>query len=421
MKEKLALLGGEPLIKVDGPHKVWPPQADENELLEIKDQRNIDISIKGKTGPIKELEESFLDFLDNKMKYCISFNSGTSALLAAYFAMGIEEDDEVIGPSLTYHAALSPVFFLKGNVVLVDIDKKTRCIDAEEIEKFITKKTKIITVVHQWGHPADMDRIMEIAKKNDLLVLEDCSHAHGSKYKDKMCGTFGDIAIFSLQAQKMIFAGEGGVLVTNNKKYHDRATLLGHYRDRSKEEIKDIEYNKYWQTGFGLKLRMSPFNAVVAKYSLLNYEKHKENRHKCLNYLNKRLEEIDYIENIYNSDHIDRGAWYGFKPLYIKEKLDNLDRKKLIEALRAEGMYIGTPSGTVLATQPLYKDFPDLMFGKRNKKKINKLDDFPNAVDVQENALSLPTFSDWDRDKDIIDQYMLAFKKIQDNIKYLIN
>jgi len=168
-------------------------------------------------------------------------------------------------------------------------------------------------------------------------------------------------------------------------------------------------------------LRMSPFNAVVAKYSLLNYEKHKENRHKCLNYLNKRLEEIDYIENIYNSDHIDRGAWYGFKPLYIKEKLDNLDRKKLIEALRAEGMYIGTPSGTVLATQPLYKDFPDLMFGKRNKKKINKLDDFPNAVDVQENALSLPTFSDWDRDKDIIDQYMLAFKKIQDNIKYLIN
>ncbi len=421
MKENLALLGGEPLIKVDGPHKVWPPQANEEELVEIKNQRNIDINIKGKTGPIRELEELFLDFLENKMKYCISFNSGTSALLAAYFAMGIEEDDEVIGSSLTYHAALSPVYFLKGNIILVDIDKKTRCIDAKQIEKFITKKTKVITVVHQWGHPADMDKIMEIANKYKLLVLEDCSHAHGSKYKGKICGTFGDIAIFSLQAQKMIFAGEGGVLVTNNEKYHDRATLLGHYRDRSKEEIKDPEYNKYWQTGFGLKLRMSLFNAIVAKYSLLNYKKHKENRHKCLNYLNKELEKTDYIENIYNSDDIDRGAWYGFKPLYLKEKLDNLDRKKLIEALRAEGMHIGTPSGTVLANQPLYRDFPDLMFSKRKKKKTNKLDSFPNAIDVQENALSLPTFSNWNRDKDIIDQYILAFQKIQNNIKYLTN
>ena len=251
IKNKLALLGGEPLINIGGPHKVWPPKADDNELEEIKAQRNIDISIKGKTGPIKELEDLFLNFLDNKIKYCVSFNSGTSALLAAYFAMGIEEDDEVMGPALTYHAALSPVYFLKGNVILVDINKETRCIEVENIEKIINKKTKVITVVHQWGHPADMDKIMKIAKEHSLLVLEDCSHAHGSRYKGKMCGTFGDVAIFSLQAQKMIFAGEGGILVTNNEKYYNRATLLGHYRDRSKEEVKDSKYNEYWQTGFG--------------------------------------------------------------------------------------------------------------------------------------------------------------------------
>lgn len=414
MKKRLSSHTSCSIVKIKHPHEIWPPKGDRAEILQLSKQRNIDISIKGKVGPIKIFEDKFKEFLDNKVKYSVTFNSGTSSLLAAYFALGIEEDDEVIGPALTYHAALSPVFFLKGNVRLVDIDLNTRCIDVEKIEKSITSKTKVITVVHQWGHPADMDLIMKIAKKHNLKVLEDCSHAHGSKYKGKLCGTFGDVAIFSLQTNKMIFAGEGGILVTNNKKIYNRATLLGHYRDRSKNEIVDREYSKYWVTGFGLKLRMSPFNAIVAINSLEKYPMRKIERHKCLNYFNNRLGEINYIRQLdIDKNSIDMGAWYGFKPIYVKEKLNNLSRDILLKLLRDEGVEVDNPSAPLLARLPLYSEKHDLMYPNRSSKIANQSANYPIAQFVEENALSFPTFWNWTRDKKIIDQYIDVLKKIQ--------
>lgn len=410
--EKLAINGGKKIVTVSRPHEIWPPKGKPSELAELAKQRNKDIGIRGKTGPIKEFEDLFNDFLERKLKYQITFNSGTSALFAAYFAIGLEEGDEIIGPALTYHAALSPAFVFKANIVLVDVDPKTRCIDPNLIEKNITKKTKAITVVHQWGHPADMDKIMRIAKKHNLKVIEDCSHAHGSKYKNKLCGTFGDIAVFSLQTNKAMFAGEGGILVTNNEEFYSRATLLGHYRDRSKSEVKNEEYRKYWVTGFGLKLRMSPFNAIVAKYSLLNFPKVIKNRHKCLNYFNKRLKEVSYLEPIYISDNVNMGAWYGFKPLYVKEKLNNISREKLISVLNAEGVEVSDPSGPMLSTQPLYSEISSKMYPTLNKK-ANNPSLTPIAKRLQDDALSFPTFSNYKRDKKIIDQYIESLKKIE--------
>lgn len=413
--KKLAINGGLKSVTISRPHEVWPPKAGLRELFEIAMQRNKDIGIKGKTGPIKEFEDLFADFLENKSKYQVTFNSGTSALFAGYFALDLNEGDEVIGPALTYHAALSPLFTLKVNVVLVDIDPKTRCIDVNKIEEKITSKTKAITVVHQWGHPADMDRILSIAKKYNLKVIEDCSHAHGSRYNDKLCGTLGDVAIFSLQTNKAMFAGEGGILVTNNENIYYRATLLGHYRDRSKEEIKDEEYRKYWVTGFGLKLRMSPFNAIVAKNSLFRFPKIIEQRHKCLNYFNEKLKEISFIEPVHIESYAYMGAWYGFKPLYLKENLNNIPRNEIIKILQAEGLEVADPSGPVLSTQPLYSEEQSKMYSDLHKKANNPLET-PNAIFVEENALSLPTFSNFKRDKKIIDQYISAMKKVQENI-----
>lgn len=418
MKE-LAINGGKKMVTVSHPHEIWPPKAGIKELFEIAIQRNKDIGIKGKTGPIKEFEDLFARFLDKQVKYQITFNSGTSALFAAYFALNLNEEDEVIGPALTYHAALSPLYTLKINVVLVDIDPKTRCIDVNKIEEKITNKTRAITVVHQWGHPVDMDKVLKIAQKYNLKIVEDCSHAHGSEYKGKLCGTFGDTAVFSLQTNKAMFAGEGGILVTNNDDIYYRATLLGHYRDRSREEIKDIEYKKYWVTGFGLKLRMSPFNAIVAKYSLYRFPKIIKQRHKCLNYFNEKLKEINFIEPIYIAPYAYMGAWYGFKPLYLKNKLNNISREKLIEVLRAEGLEVSDPSGPVLSTQPLYFEEESVMYHGLIKKP-NIVSDTPNAVFVEKNALSFPTFSNFKRDKKIIDQYIKAMKKVQENTAEVI-
>lgn len=420
MEYKLAYYNNKPHILKPLPHEIWPPKATKKELRELATQRNIDISIRGCSGPIKEFEENFKIFLGNKVKYAITFNSGTSALLASYFAIGLDKGNELIGPALTYHAALSPAFILKAKVVLCDIDKNTRCIDVNKIDSLITKKTKAITVVHQWGHPADMDKVMKIAKKHNIKVIEDCSHAHGSKYNNRFCGTFGDVAVFSLQNNKAIFAGEGGILVTNNENIHDRATLLGHYRDRCRDAIKEPDLQRYWKTGFGLKLRMSPFNAIIVKHSLNNFEKIKSGRHKCLNYFIKRLKEIDYIEIHPTEDRIDMGAWYGFKPLYLKEKLNNIERDKLIIALQKEGMEVSAPSGKILSEEPLYKSSNNPLFFNKYKQANNNLEDLPVAKLVQDSALSLPTFYDWDNDKVMIDRYIEVFKKIKANYKELI-
>lgn len=421
MNEELAILGGEPSVTIPHPHKKWPPDASLAELEELSQQRNLDISIKGRRGPIFSFEEAFLHFLKNEVKYAITFNSGTSALLAAYFALGIEEGDEVIGPCLTYHAALSPLFLLRATPVLVDIDINSRCIDPRKIESAITPKTKAITVVHQWGHPADMDSIMTIAKKHALYVIEDCSHAHGSKYKGQMCGTFGNVAVYSLQANKAVFAGEGGILVTNSAVINDRATLLGHYRDRSKENVVDPAMQKYHVTGFGQKLRMSPFNAVVAKHALLNFPAIKEERHQCLHYFNKRLSQVSYIDPLMLENDIDMGAWYGFKPLYIPERNLEISRDLLILALKKEGVEISKPSGPLLSTLPLYSIdesplFPSLTEGKREQQT-----NYPVGKFVDQHALSLPTFYSWKHHKPIIDQYIDAFIKVGNNAERLKN
>lgn len=399
-----------PVVKIPRPHFVWPPPPDDEELKDLANQRKKDISIKGRAGPIKEFEDNFLKYLNNKVKYGITFNSGTSALLAAYFAIGINEGDEVIGPALTFHAALSPLYMLKAQPVLVDVDINTRCIDPNKIEGSITAKTKAITVVHQWGHPADMDPIVKIARKHRLKIIEDCSHAHGSKYKRKKVGTIGDIGIFSLQAGKMLYAGEGGIMVTNNSEYHDRATLLGHYRDRAKEEIKDDFYQQFWVTGYGLKLRMSPYNAVTAIHALQKLDQRIKSRKKCLNYFISRLKEIPEIEPPYIAPWADMGAWYGFKPRLKLDKI-NLSREKYIQLLKNEGVEIDIPSAPVLADLPLYSFKNDRMFKNKNKK-VWKSETYPVAQELASTSLSIDTFTDWPESRELIDQYIEAFKKI---------
>ncbi|MFD9592992.1 DegT/DnrJ/EryC1/StrS family aminotransferase [Kitasatospora sp. NPDC059973] len=409
--ERLALLGGAPAISRPRPHEVWPPPADEAELSELAAQRNTDISIKGNSGPIGRLEADFLAFLDGGARYAVTFNSGTSALLAAYFALGVREGVDVVGPALTYHAALSPVFALRGDVVLADIDPDTRGLDPKALQSALTEHTKVVTVVHQWGHPCDMDAILPIAERHGLRVLEDCSHAHGSRYKGRPVGTFGDAAVFSLQANKAVYAGEGGILVTNDPGVQDRATLLGHYRDRSRDAVLDEDLRAHWVTGFGLKLRMSPFNAIVARHALAAFPARKEARHRCLRHLGEQLADVEYLQQVHVADHVDMGAWYGYKPLYRPQALGGVPRSVLIRALRAEGMEVGAPSGPRLSTLPLYARTENPLFPGVPKKATTPGAD-SQAEYVEQHALSLPTFTAWPDDTVLIDQYAEAFRKI---------
>jgi len=369
-----------------------------------------DISIKGRSGPIAALEDEFRDFLDGLPRHVVSFNSGTSGLLAAYKAMGVGPGVGVVGPALTYHAALSPALALGGEVVLADVERGSRCLDPASAEAAIGPETRVLTVVHQWGHAADMEAFVKLAERYDLFLLEDCSHAHGSRYRGRPCGTFGHAAVFSLQAAKAVYAGEGGILVTDDDALHDRAVLAGHYRDRARDCVIDEELRAYWATGFGMKLRMSPLNAVVALHSLRLFPERSAQRRRCLEYLNEQLRKVRCVRPVAVAEDVDMGAWYGFKPLFDPGR-SGLTPEEAVAAMQAEGMEVSIPSGGPLADAPLFAGETNAAFGDR-AREVHRTVPLDNVRYLESHALSFPTFNRWPEDREVIDDYVTALCKI---------
>lgn len=178
----------------------------------------------------------FISMFEQKMAkyqgvdYAISCCNGTLAMMEAMWACGVGTGSEIIVPALTYWASAFQAFSLGADVKYVDIDKDTLCISPQKIEEKITKKTKAIVVVHLYGHPCQMDQIMDIARKHKVYVIEDFSHAHGALFQNRLCGSIGDIAIASCMREKALPLPEGGIICTNNKVLYERCCAFGHYR-----------------------------------------------------------------------------------------------------------------------------------------------------------------------------------------------
>lgn len=198
------------------------PFIDDNEIQEVVD------TLKNgwlTTGPKTKLfEEKFREYVG--AEYGLAANSWTAAAHLALEAMGLKDGDEVIVPALTFTACAEIVCYFKAIPIIVDIDEKTKNISVEEIKKHITPKTKVIMAVHFGGEPCEMDEILEIAKINNLKVLEDAAHAFPAKYKGRMIGTLGDATCFSFYATKTLATGEGGMLCTNNPDIAKRALVM---------------------------------------------------------------------------------------------------------------------------------------------------------------------------------------------------
>jgi perosamine synthetase len=173
---------------------------------------------------ITAFEERFSCYC--KAKHGIACSNGTAAIHLALEALSIGSGDEVIIPDFTLIVSANMVILAGAKPVLVDIDRKTWCIDPGKIEEKITPKTKAIMVVHMYGHPCDMDPILDIARRHQLFVIEDAAEAHGAEYKGRKVGALGDVGCFSFYANKNITTGEGGMVVTNNQEIASRARLL---------------------------------------------------------------------------------------------------------------------------------------------------------------------------------------------------
>lgn len=194
-------------------------------------------------GPeVKKFEEEFAGFCD--VGFAVSVDSGTSAIELALRAFNVGPGDEVIAPANTFIATVLPITQLGAQPVLVDQHPDTYTIDVDQIEAAITERTKVIMPVHLYGQPADMDPILEIAKRHDLIVIEDAAQAHGARYKGKRVGGFGHAAAFSFYPGKNLGAyGDGGIVVTNDAQLDDKLRLLRNYGQRKKYHHEEIGFN----------------------------------------------------------------------------------------------------------------------------------------------------------------------------------
>lgn len=192
---------------------------------------------------VSQFEENFAKFLG--VKYAVAVSNGTTALHLAILSLGIGQGDEVIVPAFTMAATWLAVIHAGAKPVFVDCEPDTYNIDPALIEAKITKKTKAIIPVHIYGHPAEMDAILKIAKKHKLFVIEDAAEAHGAEYKGKKCGSLGDINCFSFYANKIITTGEGGMVVTNDENLAKEARKLKdlYHSDQKRFIHEKIGYN----------------------------------------------------------------------------------------------------------------------------------------------------------------------------------
>lgn len=234
------------------------------------------ISANGKY--VAEFEQKFAEFCGTE--HALSCANGTVALHLPLLAYGVKEGDEIIIPTFTYIATANAVTYCGATPVLVDCEDEAWNIDASKIEEKITTNTKGIIVVHLYGHPVDMDPIMEIARKHNLFVIEDAAEAHGALYKGKVVGSIGDVGTFSFFGNKVISTGEGGMITTNDSELAAKMHLLrGQGMDPNK---------RYWFNVVGYNYRMTNLQAAVGLGQLENIEWHLEQRRRVASeYINK--------------------------------------------------------------------------------------------------------------------------------------
>jgi perosamine synthetase len=298
-------------------------------------------------GPeIAGLEEAFSR--RHAGRYALTLNSGTSALLAGYFALGLGPGDEVVVPSLTFLATASPLFLLGAVPVLADSAGRDGNVDAASIERALTPRTRAVAVTHLFGHPAPMDEITALCRRRGLALVEDCSHAHGSTYRGRPVGTFGDLAVFSIGGLKLVSGGMGGVLLARDARHYDLACLLTAFKQRSERTVHDPRLRRLADVGLGGNLRISPPAAVLAQSHLDRLEELVEAKRVNVHRLLEPLAAQPGVNPPAVAPHVTMGGWYDIV-VAVDEPRAGFSRDALVAQLQQQGVKAIVPS-----TRPLH-------------------------------------------------------------------
>ena len=315
---------------------------------------------------VVEFEKEFAEYIG--VKHAISVGNGTDALVIALKAMGIGEGDEVITTPFTFFATAESISAVGATPVFVDVDKNTFNIDVTKIEEKITSKTKAIMPVHIFGQSADMDEINKIAKKHNLLVIEDACQAIGGKYKGRNIGSLGDVACFSFFPTKNLgCAGDGGMIVTDND---DLAVIIRALRTHGsgengqkafnllngvEEDIMQAEsgndtvYNplKYYNYLIGYNSRLDAIQAALLRVKLKQIDNWNSKRREIVNIYNNEFKELDLVTPV--CDDKNEHVYH----MYI---LQSENRNEVLEKLKARGVATGVYYPVPLHLQKVYKN-----------------------------------------------------------------
>jgi len=410
----LALLGG-PKAVTEGPEDLfrWPivTEEDEQAVLEVLRAG----SMSG-TDVTMEFEEEYASFQGTQ--YALGYCNGTASLLGAMFGCGVGRGDEIIAPSLTYWAAALPAYTLGATIVFADIEADSLCIDPDDIEHRITPRTKAIAVVHYCGHPADMDRIMEIARRRNVKVIEDVSHAQGALYKGRMTGAIGDVAGISLMAGKSLPIGEGGMLCTNDREIYERAVAFGHY-ERT-ERVLTLPHLKPL-AGVplgGFKHRMNQICSAMGRVQLKHYPARTEEIQKAMNYFWDGLESVPGLRahRPPKDSGSTMGGWYNPLGHYLPEELGGLSIDRFGEAVNAEGGHSGRGANFPLHLHPVLNTADVFGDGRPTRIAFAHRDvrqgpgSLPVSEALGERCLGIPWFKKYRPEQ--IDQHIAAFRKV---------
>jgi dTDP-4-amino-4,6-dideoxygalactose transaminase len=387
--EQLALLGGPKAVTAPSTNAArWPlyGKAEEEAVLALVRRPSYD--------PIAALEKDWKEKFD--AQHVRAHCSGTAALAAMFFALDLPPGSEIMVPSYTFFATIVPMrnFGLVPN--FVDINPRTLNFDVDDAKKRLTKNTRAVLPVHWMGLPCDMDQICDWAKQKGLIVLEDAAHAHGAKLQGKLTGNWSRMAIFSFQATKPLPALEGGIGVYQEQDDCDRATAYGHY------DLCSGKYAKYKGSGLGMKLRMHPMAAALARTQLNALAERNAAGVAQMRRLNDRLTQLPGLYEQQTRKDCER-IYYSSNKLFIDEAQAGMSRAACVKALQAEGVRASASSYPLQHKMPLYTEAQ----WWHHKPEIP---DLPGSEQANATAISLPYFTS--DQPELVEQYAKAFEKV---------
>lgn len=390
----LALNGGPKAVTAShGDSNRWPLYAKEEEDAVLALLRNP--SYEPNAALEKDWQAHF------KMPYVKAYCNGTSALTSMFFGLNLPPGSEIMVPSYTFFATIVPMRLFGLVPVFVDIDPRTLNFDLNDAKKRLTSYTRAVLPVHWFGNPADMDEICDWAKEKGLIVLEDCAHAHGTSLKGKLIGTWGEMSISSFQLSKPLPGFEGGMGMYQKREHFERAVCLGHY-DVPKLFPEDSPYRKYAGSGMGLKLRMHPVCAVLARVQIKQLDRRNVEGVAQVRSLNDRLVQLPGLYEQKTRPDVKR-LYYTQNTMFIDEREAGMSRETVVKALKAEGVLASEFTYPLQHKLALYAEEQ----WWHHKPTIPAL---PGSEQANATSIGLPYFTR--PAPELVEQYVKAFDKV---------